>query len=327
MAHLAAQDAPELGGAAVDDHIAILGVVAAAGSGRCIAVAVFGGNLAGGKVYLHHAGFRHHAAVGKGYVDLLSLAGHIPIAESRQNTDDQIQSAHHIAEGGAAANRVGIRPAGDAHNAPGLGHGVVTGTAAVGSCCAEAGDGTVNQTGIDLLQGFIAQAKLLHGAGPEVLNEDIHVFHQLQKYILSLLQIQSDALLAAVEVFVIAADTVFHRCEISAVVAGSGLLQLNHLGAQIPQQCAGGGGCQHTSHVQDADSFQCRLHNRAPFFSPFRCPESNRRRSEEAHQRSETGRDVHFSAVWQGYPPCPEAACKFHRSYEFRWRPRDGRST
>ena len=169
------EHSPELRCAAVDDAVAVLRVIAAAGRRGGVAVAVLGGHLAGSQVHLEHGRRRDHAAVRQRNVDELTHAGLFALTERGQNADRQVQAADDVTKGRTAANGVVLRPTGDAHYAgPCLRHRVVARTVSVRAGRAEAGDAAVDQAGVDLLELFIAKAELFHRAGAEILHQHVH---------------------------------------------------------------------------------------------------------------------------------------------------------
>ena len=123
---------------------------------------------------------------------------------------------------------------------------------------AEAGAGAVDDAGVDLFQHIIAQAELFHGAGTIVLDHHIGLLHHLLENLLGLgiLQVQGDAVLAAVEVGVVNALVIDEGAHAPAVIALAGLLDLDDRGAHVRHQSPAVGTGQHAGQVQNDDTIQ-----------------------------------------------------------------------
>ena len=178
------------------------------------------------------------------------MSGALPVPKSRQDTDYQVQTAYHIAKGGTAPHRIVFGPASDTHNAaPRLRHSIISRTVLIRAGGTKAGDTAIDQARIYLLQFFITKSQLFHRTRAEIFNENIHLFHKFQKCFFTLFQIQSDSFFAAVKIFIVAADAIFHGGKATAVVAAPRLLQLDHLCPHITKQRSGRGPSQHAAHV------------------------------------------------------------------------------
>ena len=131
---------------------------------------------------------------------------------------------------------------------------VVARAAAIGTFRAEAGDRAIDQPGIVRGQRLVAEAKPVHRAGAEILDDDIGGARQPARRRLPVLglQVERDALLVAV-----------HRTERAVVVglaphperiAAIRRLDLDDLGAQIGQQHAGEWTADVAGEFEDLDA-------------------------------------------------------------------------
>ena len=114
-----------------------------------------------------------------------------------------IQAGEHISDSHSGAGWFLAGPACDAHGAThGLGDQVIARLVGVGAILAEAGDGGVDQLGVDGPALLPAEAQPLHNARPVILNQHISGLHQLgkERFTALVLQIQGHAPLVAVQV-------------------------------------------------------------------------------------------------------------------------------
>ena len=258
-AHDVAQDAVELVVAGGNDHVAVLGGEGIIRIGGLIPVADALGDTAGGLI--DHGDVLHGGCHGihQGHIHLLAQAGLLLVHQSGQNAHRHVQGAQHVAQGGSGAGSGTAGPAAGAHEAAhGLADDIIAGTLAQGAGVAEAGNRAVDDAGVDLFQNIIAQAQLFHGAGAVVLQNHVGLLHQFLEDLLALglLQVQSDAHLAAVEVGVIHAVAVDERSHFAGIVAALGIFDLDDRGAQVSHQYRRIGACQHAAQIQDDNAVQ-----------------------------------------------------------------------
>src|SRR5207253_4500747 len=103
---------------------------------------------------------------------------------------------------------------------------------------------------IDLTQQFVPQAELLHGTGAEILYDNVAAadHSQEQLAVVSIFEVQRDALFAAIQGSEIRRLTVDERIEASRIVASSGMFDLDdpraHLGQHHRAEWAGQNPCQ-----------------------------------------------------------------------------------
>ena len=209
------------------------------GSGGLIAVADALGDPAAGEIDLVDDLQGGDHAVHQSHVHHLADAGLLGVDVGGLHADGEAQARQHVADGGAAAGGAAAGPAGDAHEAAhGLGHDVVAGPVMIGAVLAEAGDAAVDQLGVDFLQHVIAQAQLLHGAGAEVLDEDIGLLYQILEDLLALggLEIQGETALIAVEIDEVSAFPVKTRRIGAGIITLSGDFHLDDVGAHVREE-------------------------------------------------------------------------------------------
>jgi hypothetical protein len=149
------------------------------------------------------------------------------------------------------------RLARDGHEAAfGLRRDVVAGSLARWAQVAEAGDRQVDQLGKSLAHVLGPEAERLHGAGPQVLDDDIALGDQLPGHLATglALEVQRDGLLAAA----VGAD---HRLAIAADVPGliaRQRLDLDDVGAQFAQDHGRPGPGDVLPQVEHAHALQGR---------------------------------------------------------------------
>ena len=192
-------------------------------------------------------------------VDKLALAGLFALIEGGQRAVGAHHAGDDVADRGADAHGVSVRLAGDAHDAAHrLDDHIVGGPAGIGAGLAEAGDRNIHAAGIDLLDVLIAEAHLVERAGLEVLNEHVHVLDQVGQHLFALggLGVDFEALLAAVDAQKVDALP-FHIGAVGAgVVARTGHLAVDDLGAEVAQHHAAIGAREDLGHIQHLDAAQ-----------------------------------------------------------------------
>ena len=87
------------------------------------------------------------------------------------------------------------------HAGDGLTEKVEAGTGSVGAGLTEGADGAVNELGVYLLHGLIAETETIHDAGAEALNKNVSVLDELLAYLnrARILEVHDDGLLASVD--------------------------------------------------------------------------------------------------------------------------------
>jgi hypothetical protein len=110
----------------------------------------------------------------------------------------------------------------------------------------------VNQARVELFQGLVIEAQLLHGLGLEVLAHHVGGGDQPEHRFLALwrVQVQRQAFLVAVE----QRKKAGARAEQAARVVALGRLDLDHLRAQVAQHHAAGRAHDHVGEFDDAQT-------------------------------------------------------------------------
>ena len=143
-----------------------------------------------------------HRRLQHGDVDQLPLAGVGALEQRARNAERGGGARKHVADGEAGARRPGLFVTGDRHDA---GHrldlAVIAGGRSFRAGLAEAGDGAIDQPRIDRRQRLIADAELVHHAGPEILHHHVGLGGEPldDRDRLRLLQVERQAALVAVD--------------------------------------------------------------------------------------------------------------------------------
>ena len=143
-----------------------------------------------------------HLGLGEGDIEQLALARDIAGTEGAEHADRQVEPADHVADAHANAEWRLVGVAVEAHGAAHrLRDGIDGGVLAIGACLAVAAEGGVNEPWVFSAQGFVAQPEAVHGAGAEVLRDDIDRAGEALDEGLAFrgLEVDGDALFAAVD--------------------------------------------------------------------------------------------------------------------------------
>ena len=140
----------------------------------------------------------------------------------------------------ADLDRGALALAGDRHEArEALHDGVVSRPLTVGPGRSEPGDRAVDQPRVDAPQGLPAEPEVVHRPGLEVLDQDVAPTHEIQDQRLppGMLEIDRDASLPPVDREEVGGLAVGRagRGPLPAVVAALRVLDLDHLGAVVPE--------------------------------------------------------------------------------------------
>ena len=200
------------------------------------------------------------AAVIQRHLDQPALARALAPEQRRQHGLGGIHAGHQIDHGHAELERWLLRFPIQRHQ-PGLAldHQVVAGALGLGARSVVARNGAVDQAGLERLELLIAQAQLLGAAGLEVVQHHIalrqQVVDDLQAF--GALQIHGDGPLVAVHRAVVGglglADA---NAPVARVIAALGVLDLDHLGAEIGQHHAAHRARKHPRQIEHAHAFQ-----------------------------------------------------------------------
>ena len=115
------------------------------------------------------------------------------------------------------------------------------------------------------MEGLVAQAHLVGGAGPEVLDEDVRGVEQAQKDLDAVLapQVQRDTPLVAVRRHVVDALAPGERSRLPRRVAGRERFDLDYVSTEVAEHHRGHGAGEVASEIDHANAVQ-RRHQRSP---------------------------------------------------------------
>ncbi len=192
-----------------------------------------------GQGVLQHRGLAHvECTVQHGDVHSESLASPLPVQQRHGEAPQKLESRPGVTQGktrlhGGIPRLAALRN----QTASGCRNDVHTGQMGQGAVGAEAGDGAVNQPGVDLQHFLIANAQLFQRAGLEVLHHHIHLGRQVQYDLLALFgaHVDGDALLAPVVLAEVQADVVDVGAVLPGDVSRAGPLHLDDLGSHVRQ--------------------------------------------------------------------------------------------
>ena len=222
---------------------------------------------------------RVHLRVEQREIDVLAAARHlVAVVERGKDRDRRVLAGGHV--GDAVADEIGARPrlpvghAGDAHQAAhGLEDRIVAGQLAVRPGLPEAGDRAIDETRVDCSQCRVVEIVAREVAGLEVLDQHIGRRGQLlhQRLASDLADIDGHRPLAAIHRQIgrrlagLAALRVFLRdAQPAHVVAVDGMLDLDHVGAEIGQHLARPGAGEDAAEIENADMRQATGHGDDP---------------------------------------------------------------
>ena len=230
-----------------------------------------GGVLPGREVV--HALVREPRDVGVQHrdVDVLALAGQMPVADRGEDRDRRVHSGHEVGDRDAHLHRLTVRRSGDAHDpAHRLDEGVVGGPRRVGSGMAEAGHRAVDERREIVLEVAVPEPVLRKGAGLEVLRQDVASRDEPagDRLPLRVAEVEGDGTLVAVrprEVGALRAVLAVGpgqvgRSEVAGVVAGPRPLDLDDLRAEVAQDLGAVRPGQNTGEVEDDEAVERTVH-------------------------------------------------------------------
>ena len=206
------------------------------------------GGLAGGGELHHVLGHQEDVVFEQGRLHLAAFARQFALAQCGHGTDGPEHATHDVVHAGACTQRV-ADAAGHVGQAAHHLHHFVECSAVVVRAGQEAFVADVDEARVQLLERGIVQAQLLHGAGFEVLADDVGGGDQPQGGFNpgGLFQVQRNAFFVAVE----GGEKPRARAQQAAGVVSINRLDLDHLGPQVAQQHAAGGAHHHVGEFDD----------------------------------------------------------------------------
>ena len=207
----------------------------------------------------------HHVA-GEGlqhrHGHVLAFAGLVPMAQRRQGGDDREQAAGLVRHDGGqgAEGRVGVhellQPAGPAGR---LDQIVERLQARIRTSVVIAHRLDIDDVRPDRLDVGIGETQARHGGGAHVVDEDVAGRHQLAQDLLVRvgLQVEGDGALVAVQRHIGGAHLLgVRRLAGVALAVAARLLDLDHVGAEIPEGLGGVGAEHELGQVYNAQAVQ-----------------------------------------------------------------------
>ena len=258
--------APELRLQRAERHPAVGALVGAVADQRAgqLGVAALRGDAVAEPAGRDH-GEPAQRAVGHRDVDELALARAVALAQRREDAEGGHQRA--AADVGDLPRRLHRRAAAVAGQPEQADQAevvhVVPAAVAVRAVLAVAGDRAVDQPRVDLPQAVVADAQAVQDARPERLEEDVGVAGEAQQHVAALvgLEIDPDRALAPVErqeerrVGALLGALVVRRRP-AHVVAHAGVLDLDHVGAEVAEQQRAEPAGQQPREVEDAQPLE-----------------------------------------------------------------------
>ena len=123
---------------------------------------------------------------------------------------------------------------------------------------AVAGNRAHHQPWIAFLQRLPADAELVHHSGTEAFNDNVGCLDHLQKVVAlrRILQVEPEALLAAIDCDEELRHFLAHRTHGARIVASARILDLDHFGAHVGKMHGGYRARQQPGEVEDANTVQ-----------------------------------------------------------------------
>ena len=205
-------------------------------------------------VLQHVLGHEPDAVLEQRAGDGLPASGFLPLAQRRHHADHSEHAAHHVDHGRARAQRPAWRSRHVGEPAHHLRDLVQRGAVRVGPG-QEPLERHVDQPRVDLGHGLGSEPELRHGAGPEVLGQDIGRGDELarDRHALRRFQVERDRALVAVEC---RKEACAGADQTPRIVAVGRRLDLDHVGAEVAENEAAARPHDHVAELDDADARQ-----------------------------------------------------------------------
>ena len=259
VADLVAEGLPQLLVAGAHRGVAVLRAIGLVGGGAAVARAGGRGDLAGAGPGAEFPDAPGEPRLEQRGLQVLALAAAQPADVGAEDAVQRGDAAGDVVHRDADLGWPPARVAGHHHDA---GHAlrddVVAAALAVGAGLAEARHRRVDQAGVGLREAVVVDAQALDHAGPEVLHHDVGAGGQLQERLLAarVLQVERHAALVAVEHREAVGLVVDLRVEAARGVAVGEALDLDHVGAQIPEHHRAVGAGHHAGEVDHLHAFE-----------------------------------------------------------------------
>src|SRR5579875_546964 len=197
------------------------------------------------------------------HLDVLALAGELPLIERGQDADRAMQPGAGVADRQTGLDRPAVGLAGDRHRPAGRLRDHVEGEIVpVRPVIAEALDLGIDDPGIDLSDLVVAEAEPLDDPGREIFDKDVGLLDQPadQRAPLFMLLIGGHAALVRVQQHeIVRIDALFVGRGAAALLALGRLLDLDHIGPEPGQRLRAGGAGLELREIDDAHAVERAL--------------------------------------------------------------------
>ena len=206
-----------------------------------------------------------HRDVEQADVDVAALSGLVRAQDAGEQAGRAGGAGHEVDHRAADARRRTVRLAGQAHDAGfRLHQEVVAGPALALVVAAVGRDVQADDLRIDVLQARVVEPELLRLVAAQIVHHGVGAFHELLEAGAALrgLDVERDALLVHVpglEILAVAVRQHVRADVARGIAAGFGVLDLDHLGAEVGEQHRGIGTGAELLEGEDANAFE-RLH-------------------------------------------------------------------
>ena len=249
-------------------HPAVGGLVGSAGAasvalaGLFVSVAEVGGdgNFVGGV-----------SGVGEADFEFLAHAGEFAFAEGGEGAYGGVEGGYAVYEGEEGSDGRVVGEAGEGHEAAhSLSDGVESDAVAVGAVLSVGGHVYHDDAGVEFLEGFVAEAHDVNGAWPEVLEEEVGLFHEVSEDFLALVgsEVDGEALLAGVVLYPVGALSPDSGAVAAAFVSAEGFY-LDDFGAHSREHEGAAGASLVSAEVEESEAFERRVELSHASYVPF----------------------------------------------------------
>ena len=176
-----------------------------------------------------------------------------------EDANGAVESAGNVADGGAGPDGRTAGLAGDAHDAAhALDDDVEGGQAGVGARLSKAGDRAVDEPGRPAHQVFGPHTEPVHGAGPEVFDEDVGLLGEpaQELHAPARVEVECHAALAAVDAEEVRAVALDEWAIAPRRIASVGVLDLDDLRTEVAERHGAERAGEDAGEVEDGDPVQ-----------------------------------------------------------------------
>ena len=264
-----AEQAPELRFQGAQGHVAAVAGLVEVVAGKAVVEEIVGQTRhdAIPQILAPAQAMPAQGAIGHGDVDVLAPAQPLPGKQGGGNAEGSKQgAAAQVGDLHPGQGRAALAAAVGEHAVERQVVDVVPGPLRPRPVRAVAGDGAVDEPGIDRLQRREPQAQPVHDPGSEPLQDHVRLCRQPLENLLALrlFQVQGQRPLVAVEDHMVAAVVAQQRRPPADVVPALGIFHLDHISAEIRQQHGAERPRQQTRQVEHFHTGKGSLHGVFP---------------------------------------------------------------